>query len=63
MTDYEEWDPNPHVGEVQLREFMSFIRNHLRWNNATTVVENIEWEYALWVRGSPSVEKLFTTRN
>ena len=29
MTDYEEWDPNLHVGEVQLREFMSFMRNHL----------------------------------
>ena len=35
MTDYEDWDPNPHVGEVQLREFTSFMRNHLRWNNAT----------------------------
>ena len=44
MTDYEDWDPNPHVGEVQLRAFMSFMRNHLRWNNATTTMENIEWE-------------------
>ena len=29
MTKYEDWDPNPHIGEVQLREFMSFMRNHL----------------------------------
>ena len=27
MVDYEEWDPNPHVGELHLRAFMSFIRN------------------------------------
>ena len=63
MIDYEDWDPNPHIGEVQSRAFMSFMRNHLKWNNATTAVENIEWEDALWVRGSPSVEKLLTTRN
>ena len=42
---------------------MSFIRNHLRWNNIATAVEKIEWEDALWVRGSPSVEKLFTAMN
>ena len=30
MTDYEDWDPNPHVGEVQLRVFMFFMRNHLK---------------------------------
>ena len=63
MTDYEDWDPNPHVVEVQLRAFMSFMRNHLRWNNATTTMENIEGEDALWVRCSPSVEKLLTARN
>ena len=42
MIDYEDWDPNPHVGELQLREFMSFMRNQLWWNNAATFVENIE---------------------
>ena len=63
MTDYADWDPNPHVGGVQLRALMSFMRNHLRWNNAATTVENIEREDALWVRGPPSVEKLLTTRN
>ena len=63
MTDYEDWDPNPDVGDIQPRAFMSFMRNHLRWNNAATAIENIEWEDALWVRGSPSVGKLFTTRN
>ena len=63
MVDYEDWDPNPHVREVQLRAFMSFMRNHLIWNNAATTVEKIEWEDALWVRGSPSVEKLLTVRN
>ena len=63
MTYYEDWDPNPHVWEVQLMEFMSFMRNHLRWNNDATVMEKIEWEDALWVRGSPLVEKLFTARN
>ena len=41
MIDYEEWDPNPRVGEVQLREFMSFMRNHLRWDNVATTVEKI----------------------
>ena len=49
MTDYEDWDPKPHVVEVQLRAFMSFMRNHLGWNNATTTIENIEWEDSLWV--------------
>ena len=63
MTEYEDWDPNPHIGEVQLREFMSFMRNNLIWNNATTIVENIECEDSLWVRGSPLVEKLRTTKN
>ena len=53
MTDYVDWDPNPHVEEVQLRAFMSFMRNHLRWNNVATAMENIEWKDALWVRGSP----------
>ena len=28
-----------------------------------TTVENIKWEDVIWVRGSPSVEKLFTARN
>ena len=42
---------------------MSFMRNQLRQNNAANFVENTEWEDALWVRGSPSLEKLFTARN
>ena len=63
MIDYEDWDPNPHIGEVQLRGFMSFMRNHLIWNNAATTVENIECEDSLWVRGSPLVEKLFIAKN
>ena len=63
MIDYEYWDPNPGVGDIQMRAFMSFMRNHLRWNNAAIAIENIEWEDALWVRGSPSVEKLFMAKN
>ena len=63
MVDYEDWYPNPHVGELQLRAFMSFMRNQLKWNNDATCVENIVWEDALWVRGSPSPEKLFTTKS
>ena len=47
MVDYEDWDPNHHVGELQLRAFMFFMRNQLKWNNVATFVENIEWEYAL----------------
>ena len=53
MTDYEDWDPKPHVAEVQLRAFMSFMRNHLRWKNAATTMEKIEWEDSTCMRGSP----------
>ena len=56
IMDYEDWGPNPHVGELQLRAFMSFMRNQLKWNNAANFLENIEWEDVLWVRGSPSPE-------
>ena len=42
---------------------MSFMRNQLRWNTIAIFVENTEWEDALSVRGSPSLEKLFTARN
>ena len=56
MIDYEDWDPNPHVGGLWLRAFMSFMRNKLRCNNASTFMENTKWEDALWVRGSPSPE-------
>ena len=30
IMDYEEWDPNPDVGGLHLREFMSFMRNQLK---------------------------------
>ena len=42
---------------------MSFMRNQLRRNTTAIFLENTEWEDALWVRGSPSLEKLFTARN
>ena len=47
MVDYEDWDPSPRVGELQLRAFMSFMRNKLKWNNDATFVDNIKWEDAL----------------
>ena len=62
MADYDDWDPNPYVGEVQLKAFMSFMRNQLRWNNAATFVET-KWEDNICVRGSHSLEYLFTTKN
>ena len=63
MIDYQDWDPNPHVVGLQLSAFMSFMRNQSKWNNATNFTDNIEWEDALWVRGTPSLEKLFISKN
>ena len=59
---YNVCDPNPHVQYVQLRAFMSFTRNQVRWNGVVYYGEHIEKEYILWVRGSPSIGKLFTER-
>ena len=44
VVDYEDWDPNPHVGELQLRELMSFMRNQLKWKNVVTFIEKLKWE-------------------
>ena len=42
VRGYTEQDPNPYLGDVQIRPFASFMSNQIKWNKATSFVEKYE---------------------
>jgi len=44
------WNPNPYVGYVQLRAFISYLRNKASWVEALKIFKHNS-ESILWVRG------------
>jgi hypothetical protein len=50
LLDFDpKWNPTPFVGDIQLREFTSFVRNHAQWKNALFVSQQNE-NCSLWIR-------------
>ena len=43
----------PYMGGLQLRAFVSFMRNHIEWHLAIKSMETNEEKTTLWVRAEP----------
>lgn len=43
------WNPNPYVGDVQLRAFVSYLRNQANWVEPLKTFKH-NFESILWVR-------------
>ena len=42
LSGLHDWDPNPHVSDIQLQAFTYFLKNQLRWNKDVSLVECVE---------------------
>jgi len=62
MTWHTEWDPNPYVGDVNIRAFTSFMQNKIEWNKSMSFVDRIENTEGVKLIGEPTPTKLFEER-
>ena len=46
-------NPAPFLGDVQLREFASFVSNHVQWERSFQTFYHNESHSNLWVRSEP----------
>ena len=47
------YNPTPHLGDVQLRDFYSFFNNHVQWEDSFQLISHDEAHYNLSVRCEP----------
>lgn len=50
VTKDHEWNPILYVGDVQLREFMSWVQNEISWGQQHGVYRQLEFDIPLHVR-------------
>ena len=46
-------NPSPHLGDVQLMDFFSFVSNHVQWENSFQIVSQNEANSDLWIQSEP----------
>ena len=46
-------NPIPHIGDIHLRAFTSFVTNHMHWWVASQTIHKNEDNSTLWIRGEP----------
>ena len=51
-------NPIPFSGDVQLRDFASFVRNHVQWEISFQNFSHNEAHYNLWIRSEPQNPRL-----
>jgi len=49
----------PLVGDIQIRAFISFLANHLTWQNAFMSVAHNEENCLLWICAEPQNAAIF----
>lgn len=50
LTENSQWNPNPYVGDVQLKALMSYMTNLIHWNKCTNFYGKMETTPKLVVR-------------
>ena len=43
----------PYIGDIHLRDFSSFVTNHMRWWHASQTIRRNEDNSMPWIRGEP----------
>ena len=46
-------NPIPYLGDIQLREFNSFVTNHMHWWSAIHTIQKNEETSTLWFQSEP----------
>ena len=46
-------NPVPHIGDIHLRAFTSFVTNHMNWWGASQTIHRNEDKSTLWIQGEP----------
>ena len=62
VTRYIGCDPNLYVGDVQIRDFKSCMKNQIKWNKPMYFVERDNNIEGLRLRPEPNPTKLFKER-
>lgn len=63
MKGQDNLDQNPFVGDVQLRAFVSFMKNQVKQSNALSFLEFTKRNEDLWVRGYPQPSMLIIEKD
>ena len=53
----------PHIGDIHLRSFNSFVNNHVRWLSASHTIQRNEDISTLCIRGEPRSHLFFIARH
>ena len=53
----------PHIGDIHLRSFASFVNNHVRWLSASQTIRKNEDNSTLWIRWEPRAPLFVIARN
>ena len=59
MPDNRKVNLNPIVGDIQIREFVSFLANQITWQPAFIASRHNEDNRLLWIRPKPSNPAIF----
>ena len=54
-------NPDPHLGDIQLGDFASFVSNHVQWENSFQTVFQNEANSNLWIRSETQSPRLLRT--
>ena len=46
-------NPVPHIGDIHLRAFTSFVTNHFYWWDTSQTIHRNEEKYTLGIHGEP----------
>ena len=57
------WNPTPVLGDVQLRDFSSFVSNHVQWERSFQTFSRNEAHSNLWIRSKPQNPHLLLARH
>ena len=50
-----QYNPIPHLGDIHLREFTSFVTNHMHWWVPSATIHRNEDNSTLWIHGETRV--------
>ena len=54
-------NPAPYLGDVHLRDFSSFVSNHVQWESSFQTISQNEANSNLWIRHEPQSPLLLLT--
>ena len=56
-------NPVPHIGDIRLRSFVSFVNKHVHWLSASQTIQRNEDISTPWIRGEPRDPLFFIARH